>query len=152
MAQDSNGPWWIAAAASFPSIAGGVWVVWKALIERKDKQHTEELTREQMLMRDLDLQRAAASKEASDVFERVKSELARRDAEAMRRDERIDALEKEIDRWVTVARGWQTRCFTLNHALNNTRQEINWLRRKLGEVEKTWDDGELPTQLEKPDA
>lgn len=151
MAQDSNGPWWIAAAASVPSIAGGFWVIWKALLDRKDKQHTEELTREQMLMRDLDAQRVAASKEAAELFERVKLELARRDAEAAGLRERIDALEKEIERWISVARGWQTRSFSLKHAVSNARQEINGLLFKAGQPERTWPENEsLPASLEEP--
>ena len=152
MADNSGGSWWIAVIASAPSAAGGLWVVWKALLDRKDKQHSDELTREQMLMRDLDAQRVAASTEAAVIFERVKLELARRDVEAERRDARIDTLEKEVDHMTAIARGWQTRAFTLKHALGNARQEVNGMRSKSGQDEKTWPDGEsLPTSLEAPE-
>ena len=48
-------PWWVVAAAAIPSAASGLWVFWRYLVERGDRRTTDTLTREQALMRDLDL-------------------------------------------------------------------------------------------------
>lgn len=148
----SSGAWWVPILAFIPTAASGLWIAWTQIRDRKDKNKTEGTAREQSLMHDLDSQRAAASKEASELFERVKLELARRDAEAARKDTRIDVLEKEVNAWIAIARGWQTRAFTLQYALFNARQELNGLRFKGGLSELSWEEPvKLPSRLDTPE-
>ena len=84
---------WVVAAAAIPSAASGLWVFWRWVVERDDRRATETLTREQALMRDLDLQRTALGREHADLFDRVRAELLRTQA-------RLQEVERDRDRGV----------------------------------------------------
>ena len=77
MAGLADGPWWVVTAASAPSVASGLWVLWRWWIERGDKRHVDVATREQTVLRDLEAQRVALSREQAELFERLRHELER---------------------------------------------------------------------------
>lgn len=143
-ANASGGPWWVVFQASATPVCVAVWAAWRWWIDRGDKTHTESLSREERLVRDIEARQTSAATREADLFRRVSEELARRDAELQRKDARIGALEKESDMWMERARGWQRRAHAVVHRLNNTRFAINGLRSKYGEDELFFPDESLP--------
>lgn len=146
-----NNPWWMVLLAAAPSTGSGAWVVWRYLVDRRDKKEEGSLTREQILMRDLDNLRTADRAAAADLFARARDELKRRDDEAERRDARIRAVETEnerlqraLDKWGDIARGWKARCHYLKHDLENLRTAINGMLVRQGRPERRWSDETLP--------
>ena len=55
----ASGPWWVVTVASAPSVASGLWVLWRWWIERGDKLPESISTHEQTLFRDIEAQRVA---------------------------------------------------------------------------------------------
>ena len=96
-------------AAAIPSIASGLWVFWRWWFDRGDARSAVQLTREQALLRDLEQQRAALSKEQADLFDRMRAEL-------LRCQGRLAEVEHDRDRGWDLARWWNRRAHELRHA------------------------------------
>ena len=109
MAELAGSPVWVVAAAAIPSAASGLWVFWRWWVERRDKLTAGTFTREQALMRDLEVQRAALSREQAEVFDRMRAELGRTQA-------RLVEVERDRDRGWELARWWNRRSHELRHA------------------------------------
>lgn len=135
-------PWWVVAAAAVPSAASGLWILWRWLVERGDRRSTETLTREQALMRDLDLQRAALGREHADLFDRMRNELLRTHA-------RLQEVERDRDRGWDLARWWNQRSHELRHAGLNAQAMVGALCLRVDEPPPTWPDMLVPA-LEDP--
>ena len=105
---DTN-PWWVVLAAAVPSAASGAWVVWRWWTDRGDARAVQAATRDQALMRELETQRAALSREQADLFERMRAELQRCQA-------RLAEVERDRDRGWDLARWWSNRAHELRHA------------------------------------
>lgn len=106
MADQAGSPWWVVLAAAVPSAASGLWVFWRWWVERGDKRHETTLSREERLMRDLDLQRQGAAKDAAEIFARTKAELDRLYARVLEIERERDRLEADRDRGWNLARRW----------------------------------------------
>ena len=133
----SAAPWWVVAAAAIPSAASGLWVFWRWVVERDDRRATETLTREQALMRDLDLQRTALGREHADLFDRMRAELLRTQA-------RLQEVERDRDRGWDLARWWNRRAHELRHAGLNAQFMVAGLCLRLGEPPPSWPDMLVP--------
>lgn len=105
----AGGPWWVVTAAAAPSVASGFWVFWRWWVERGDKIQDGALTREQSLLRDLETQRLALSRDQAELFERLRTELARMQM-------RLLEVERDRDRGWDLARWWNQRAHELRHA------------------------------------
>lgn len=92
-----SSPSWVVSLAALPSIASGVWVYWRWWIERTDKKTDGAITREQNWAKELEAQRAALSREQADLFDRLRSEVARVQA-------RLTDVEQDRDRGWDLAR------------------------------------------------
>ena len=142
MSEFPSGPWWIVTAASAPSVASALWVLWRWWIERGDKLNDNVLTREQALFRDLEAQRITLSKEQGDLSERLRSEFERI-------QHRLNEMERERDRGWDLARWWNQRAHDLRHAgLNAQAMVVGFCSRDGVEV-PTWPDMSVPG-LEEP--
>ena len=130
------------AAAAIPSAASGLWVFWHWLVERGDRHHTEILTREQTLVRELELQRAALGREHADLFDRIRTELVRTHA-------RLIELERDRDRGWDLARWWNQRAHELRHAGLNAQTMVMGLSLRVDEPPPRWPDMVVPA-LEDP--
>lgn len=113
-------PWWVVAAGALPSIASGVWVMWRWQMERTDRKEDGALTREERMARELEAQRVALSKEQSDLFERLRAELGRLQARTLE-------LERDADRGWFLARFWNGRAHELRHAGLNAQTIVTGL-------------------------
>lgn len=105
----SANPWWVVLAAGVPSVASGLWVLWRWWIDRGDTRATALLTHEQGLIRELEQQRAALNKEHQDLFDRIRAELGRTEA-------RLAEVERHRDRGWDLARWWNHRAHELRQA------------------------------------
>lgn len=137
-----TGPWWVVIVASAPSIASAVWVIWRWWIERGDKLHDNVTTREQTLLRDLEAQRVALSREQSDLFERLRHELERV-------QHRLGEIERDRDRAWDLARWWNQRAHDVRHAALNAQAMVVGFCSRENVEPPTWPDMQLPG-LEEP--
>lgn len=99
-------PWWVVAAAAVPSLASAAWVLWRWWADRSDSRVAQRLTREQGLLRELEQQRTALSKEQAELFERCRAEL-------LRCQGRLAEVERDRDRGWDLARWWHGRAHAL---------------------------------------
>ena len=136
MADVPNGPWWVIIAASAPSAASGLWVLWRWWIERGDKLHGDVTIREQTLLRDLEAQRVALSREQADLFERLRNELERT-------QKRLLEVERDRDRGWDLARCWNQRSHELRHAGLNAQAIVVGLCSREGIDPPVWPDMEV---------
>ncbi len=142
MAELPTGPWWVVAAAAAPSIASAVWVLWRWWVERGDKLHDNVASREQILLRDLETQRVALSREQADLFERLRNELERS-------HQRLLDIERDRDRGWDLARWWNQRAHELRHAAVNAQAIVVGLCAREAVDPPIWPDMEVPG-LEEP--
>ena len=77
MADLASNPWWVVAAGALPSAASGAWVVWRWHLDRRDRRIEGTVTREERLARELEQQRTALSREQTELFDRLRTELTR---------------------------------------------------------------------------
>ena len=138
----AGGPWWVVAAAGIPSCASALWVVWQWWSTRDEKRADRELTREQVLMKELEGQRAALSREHVELLDRLRTELTRREV-------RCAELERDRDRGWDLARWWHQRAHQLRHAGVNAQTVAAGLCRQLELDLPVWPDMTLP-HLEEP--
>jgi len=115
VAHDAATPWWVVAAAAVPSVASGLWVFWRWWVDRGDARAAVLLTREQTVLHDLELQRAALGKDQAELFDRIRTELVRCQL-------RLTELERDRDRAWDLARWWNRRAHELRHAGVNAQQ------------------------------
>ena len=139
---DPGGPWWVVAAAGLPSAASAAWVCWRWYAERGERQSDRLLTREQAILRDLDLQRAALGREHSELLDRLRAEL-------LRKETRCAELERDRDRGWDLARWWNQRAHELRHAGLNAQTIVVGLCAHEGVDVPRWPDMALPN-LEEP--
>lgn len=142
MAEPANGPWWVVAAASAPSLASGAWVLWRWWFERGDKLHGDAAGREQSLMRDLESQRAALSRDHAELFDRLRNELERT-------QKRLLAVERDRDRGWDLARWWNQRAHELRHVGLNAQQIVLGFCAREGVDAPAWPAMDIPG-LEEP--
>ena len=109
MGDAAEGPWWVVAAAALPSLASGAWVVSRWWIERADRHSEDSSSREERLAREVEQQRAALSREQTELFERLRLELVRCQT-------RLAEVERDRDRAWDLARHWHRRSHELKHA------------------------------------
>ena len=138
----AGGPWWVVAAAGIPSCASALWVVWRWWADRDDKRADRLLTREQALLRELEAQRTALSRQHAELFDRLRAELTRREA-------RCVELERDRDRGWELARWWHRRAHELRHAGLNAQTIVAGLCAREDVPVPTWPDMTLP-HLEEP--
>ena len=138
----ANSPWWVVLAAAVPSAISGLWVLWRWWMDRGDARATALLTHEQGLIRELEQQRAALSKEHAELFDRIRAELARTQA-------RLQDLEQHRDRGWELARWWNRRAHELRHAGVNAQVAAHALSVAQGTLPPAWPDMGLPS-LEEP--
>lgn len=138
----TNSPWWVVTAAAAPGTASGFWVFWRWWVERRDRLHEGALSREQVLLRDLEAQRAALCREQADLFDRLRTELARTHA-------RLAEVEQSCDRGWDLARWWNQRAHDLRHAALNAQAMVAGFCSHEGVDVPLWPDMELPG-LEEP--
>lgn len=108
-AELAGGPWWVVAAGALPSLLSGLWVVWRWHTDRRDRRQEGALTREERLGRELEAQRVALSKDQTELFDRLRGELARLQT-------RVLDLERDSHRGWFLARYWHGRAHELRHA------------------------------------
>ena len=137
MSDGTNSAWWVVLAAALPSGVSGLWVFWRWWVERGDKREEGALSREQGLMRELELQRAALSREHAELFDRVRAELERAQA-------RSAELESARDRGWDLARWWNRRAHELRHAGLNAQTMVAVLCSRDELDEPTWPDMDVP--------
>ena len=130
-------PWWVVLAAAVPSAASGAWVVWRWWVDRGDVRTVQAATRDQVLMREMETQRAALSREHADLFDRMRAELLRTQA-------RLQELERDRDRGWDLARWWNRRAHELRHAGLNAQFMVAGLCLRLGEPPPSWPDMLVP--------
>jgi hypothetical protein len=133
----AGGPWWVVAAAAAPTAASGFWVFWRWWVERGDKIQENALTREQSLLRDLEAQRLALSRDQAELFERLRNELARMQT-------RLLEVERDRDRGWDLARWWNQRAHELRHAGLNAQTIVAGFCCREGVEEPTWPDMAVP--------
>lgn len=129
----ASSPWWVVAAGALPSIVSGLWVAWRWHSERSDRKADGALTREERMVRELELQRAALSKEQAELFDRLRAELGRVQA-------RNGDLERDCDRGWFLARYWHGRSHELRHAGLNAQTIVVGLCAGEGLPVPTWPD------------
>jgi hypothetical protein len=139
----ANNPWWVVPAAAAPSAASGAWVFWRWWVERRDKLTEGVLSREQILLRDLEAQRAALSREQAELFDRLRTELARTHL-------RLAEVEKSCDRGWELARWWNQRAHELRHAALNAQTMVAGFCSREGVDVPSWPDMNVPG-LEEPE-
>ncbi len=133
----ASGPWWVILTAAAPSVASGAWVFWRWWLERGDKIQEGVLTREQAFLRDLEAQRLALSREQADLFERIRTELARTQI-------RLGELERDRDRGWDLARWWNQRAHELRHAGLNAQTMVAGFCAREGVDPPDWPDMGVP--------
>lgn len=124
-------------AAAAPSVASGFWVFWRWWVERGDKIQDDTLTREQSLLRDLEAQRLALSRDQAELFERLRTELARMQT-------RLLEVERDRDRGWDLARWWNQRAHELRHAGLNAQTIVVGFCSREGVEEPSWPDMGVP--------
>lgn len=142
MADLAASPWWVVLAGAVPSMASGVWVVWRWTAERAERRERGVETREQRLAQELDAQRAALSREQAELFDRMRAELARCQLRNLE-------LERDRDRGWDLARWWHTRAHELRHAGLNAQTMVAGLCAREELSVPAWPDMTLPA-LEEP--
>ena len=142
MSDGLNSSWWVVLVAAIPTGASGLWVFWRWWVERGDKREEGVLSHEQVLMRELEVQRAALSREHAELFDRVRAELARAQV-------RSAELERERDRGWDLARWWNRRAHELRHAGLNAQTMVTVLCSREELDEPAWPDMSVPG-LEEP--
>jgi len=125
-----------------PSAASGVWVFWRWWVERRDRLQEGALSREQVLFRDLESQRAALSREQSELFDRLRTELARAQA-------RLAEVEADRDRGWDLARWWNQRAHELRHDGLNAQAMVAGLCAREDVDVPAWPEMSIPG-LEEP--
>lgn len=138
----SSSPWWVVTAAAAPSLASALWVLWRWWVERGDRIHESVATREQTLLRDLEVQRIALSKEQSELFVRLRTELERV-------QQRLAEMERDRDHAWDLARWWNKRAHDLRHVGLNAQAIVVGFCSRDGVDPPVWPDMELPG-LEEP--
>ena len=137
MTELPTGPWWVVTAASAPSLASGLWVFWRWWIERGDRLHESVSNREQVVLRDLEAQRVALSRDQAELFDRLRTELARIQL-------RLLEVERDRDRGWDLARWWNQRAHELRHAGVNAQTIVIGLCAREGVDPPAWPDMEVP--------
>ena len=117
MSEGVGGPWWVVAAAALPSTASGLWVVWRWWLERADRQSAGASSREERLAREVEAQRAALSRDQSELFDRIRAELVRCQT-------RMGEVEHDRARAWDLARYWHQRSHELRHAGTNAQAMV----------------------------
>lgn len=130
-------PWWVVLAAAVPSAASGAWVVWRWWADRGDTRAVQQATRDQALMRELETQRAALSREHADLFDRIRAEL-------LRCQSRLAEVEHDRDRGWDLARWWNRRAHELRHAGVNAQAAAQNLASAAGHQQPVWPDMAIP--------
>lgn len=142
MSELFSGPWWVVSAASAPSVASGVWVFWRWWFERADRRHDTAATHEQVVLRDLEAQRIALSRDQAELFDRLRTELARI-------QHRLAEVERDRDRGWDLARWWNQRAHELRHAGLNAQTIVGGFCAREGVDSPNWPDMTVPS-LEEP--
>ena len=137
MTEMTTGPWWVVTAAAAPSVASGLWVFWRWWFERGDRLHESAASREQVVLRDLEAQRVALSRDQAELFERLRNELARIQL-------RLLGVERDRDRGWDLARWWNQRAHELRHAGVNAQTIVAGLCAREGVEPPAWPDMDIP--------
>ena len=136
MIGDAN-PWWVVLAAAVPSGVSGAWVMWRWWAERGDQRATVQIGRDQSLMREIETQRAALSREHADLVDRIRAELVRCQL-------RLTEVEHDRDRGWDLARWWNRRAHELRHAGVNAQTAVQNMAHAAHQPEPGWPDMTLP--------
>ncbi len=137
MTEMPTGPWWVVTAAAAPSVASGLWVFWRWWFERGDRLNETAASREQVVLRDLEAQRLALSRDQAELFDRLRNELARIQL-------RLLGVERDRDRGWDLARWWNQRAHELRHAGVNAQTIVVGLCAREGVEPPAWPDMEVP--------
>lgn len=137
MTDPTSGPWWVVSAAAAPSIASGLWAFWRWWFERSDKIHETLSNREQVVLRDLEAQRLALSRDQGELFDRLRTELARIQL-------RLLEVQRDRDRGWDLARWWNQRAHELRHSSLNAQTIVVGLCAREGIDPPVWPDTEVP--------
>ncbi len=116
----SGSPWWVVVLATIPSVASGLWVVWRWWVERSDRHADGFQLNEDRVAKDVEARRTALSREQGELFDRVRSELIRCQA-------RLGEVERDRDRGWDLARYWHRRAHELRHAGLNAQSIVTGL-------------------------
>lgn len=130
-------PWWIVSLASAPSLSSAIWVVGRWWVERSDKRTEGETTREQTLIRDLEQQRAALSREQTDLFSSLRDEY-------WRIQQRLIEIERDRDRAWDLARWWNSRAHDLRYAGTHAQAMVEGFCSRDGLEPPAWPNMDLP--------
>ena len=133
----ASSPWWVVSAASAPSVVSGIWIYWRWWVERGDRLNDSVANREQIVLRDLEAQRVALSRDQADLFARLKAELARIQL-------RLVDVERDRDRGWDLARWWNQRSHELRHAGLNAQTIVMGLCAREGVETPLWPDMGVP--------
>ena len=137
MTDFTSSAWWVVSAASAPSLASGAWVFWRWWFERGDRLHESLSNREQVVLRDLEAQRVALSRDQAELFDRLRTELARIQL-------RVIEVERDRDRGWDLARWWNQRTHEVRHAGLNAQTIVVGLCAREGVDPPIWPDMEVP--------
>jgi len=133
---------WVVLIAAVPSIAAGIWVFWKFWIERADRRAGKvadvTLTREERIMKEMDLRAATLSKENADLFDRAKAELLRAQTRCADLERDRDRLEQNIERGWNLARYWFRKAYDLLHEMRDARQMFDAVASKGAATPREW--------------
>lgn len=118
-------PWWVMVGGAIPSIAGGLFVVWKLWYERGTEKVKGELTREERLMQDMDSRINLAAKIDAEVIARGVNEIA-----SLIIKNKI--LEEDRNRGWNLARFWFAYLYDVWHTWSNKAIQADIMMRNAG--------------------
>lgn len=133
----AGSPWWVVVVAGVPSLASGVWVLWRWWGERADRQADGVQSNEERVVRQVEAQRAALSREQADLFERMRNEL-------IRCQTRLSETERDRERGWDLARHWHRRAHELRNAGLTAQAIVGGLCEREDTLAPEWPDLSVP--------